>query len=163
MFPRQWEELYWLNQDLAAPVRARWMGWQAADLRAISPGLFVATGRTLGKWEGVCVSGVEVRGVGWREMQEKEHSADSLGFTWPLFGQMSSRSLIISIPGVNRYPCEEQLKVTESPNSFPLLHRWDWDRQGEQAERAVWLQGAAFLSAFPLVCSWSAYCLHSNA
>lgn len=85
------------------------------------------------------VSGVEVHGVGGRERQPETREGTQ--------GQMISRTLIISIPGANRNPCEGQLEVMERPNSFPPLGGWDWDGQGEQVERAVWLQGAPF--SFP--------------
>lgn len=43
-------------------------------------------------------------------------------------------------------PCEGKVEVTERSNSFPPLCRWEWDGQGEQAERAVWLHEAVLLS-----------------
>lgn len=42
------------NQELAAPVCARWMGQQAADIRTVSSVLSTPAGRTLGLGRCMC-------------------------------------------------------------------------------------------------------------
>lgn len=139
------------NQDLAAPVHAEWMGYPMADLRAVSPVLSMPTGRTLRKWEGACVrcgsaqSGMNGEAARDERMNIVPPACASQVVTSLLFGQMSSRSLIISIPGVNRNPCEGQLEVTGRPGSFPPLGRWDWDGQGQRAEREKVAPGSTLL------------------
>lgn len=76
------------------------------------------------------------------------------------FGQRSSRNPIISIPGVKRNPCEEQLGrdiAKKKSHFFPLPFSGGigMDRESEQKDPCV-----SRVSPSPLVHNWSVYCLH---